>query len=175
MSENTRPTYELMYVVNTVLNDDQVDDICDRVATYIRDNDGEVLEEERWGSRRLAYPIEKKRNGYYGLVFFQAAPDFIARLDRALRINDDILRHMVLRYDAKMLRHFDGRAERAKAAEPEASKDEDVAEPVAKAEAEPAVKSDPEPAVKAEAEPAVKSDPEPEAEVATATEESKED
>lgn len=102
-----------MYVVNTVLNDDQVDDICDRVAAYIRDNDGEVLEEERWGSRRLAYPIEKKRNGYYGLVFFQAAPDFIARLDRALRINDDILRHMVLRYDAKMLRHFAGRKDRA--------------------------------------------------------------
>lgn len=115
MSENTRPTYELMYVVNTVLNDDQVDDICDRVAVYIRDNGGEVLEEERWGSRRLAYPIEKKRNGYYGLVFFQGAPDFIARLDRALRINDDILRHLVLRYDAKMLRHFAGRKDRAAA------------------------------------------------------------
>jgi small subunit ribosomal protein S6 len=108
------PTYEMMYVVNTVLNDTQIDEICDRVVAYITDNGGEILEEERWGSRRLAYPIEKKRNGYYGLVWFRAAPAFIAKLDRALRINDDIMRHLILRYDAKMERHYARRASAAK-------------------------------------------------------------
>jgi small subunit ribosomal protein S6 len=121
MANQNRAMYELLYVVNTVLNDDQINDICDRVAGYIRDNDGEVIEEDRWGSRRLAYPIEKKRNGYYGIVYFRSGPQLIARLDRALRINDDILRHLVLRYDAKMERHFEQRktdaAKRAEAAE----------------------------------------------------------
>lgn len=114
MARPTRPTYEMMYVVNTVLNDAQIDEICDRVVAYIADNGGEILEEERWGNRRLAYPIEKKRNGYYGLVWFRADPDFIARLDRVLRINDDIMRHLILRYDAKMERH---RARQRKAAQ----------------------------------------------------------
>lgn len=116
MAENNRAMYEIMYVVNTVLNDEQVEDICDRVVGYIRDNGGEIVEEERWGSRRLAYPIEKKRNGYYGLAYFRAGPEFLAKFDRALRINDDILRHMVLRYDAKMERHFDSQKAKAKAA-----------------------------------------------------------
>lgn len=109
MADQNRAMYELMYVVNSVINDDQIGDICDRVVAYIRDNNGDIVEEDRWGSRRLAYPIEKKRNGYYGLVYFRAEPELIARLDRALRINDDILRHMVLRYDAKMERHFQNR------------------------------------------------------------------
>lgn len=107
MANPNRAMYELMYVVNTVLNDGQLEEICDRVVGYIRENGGEVIEEERWGPRRLAYPIEKKRNGYYGLVYFRSGGDFIARLDRALRINDDILRHLILRYDAKMERHFE--------------------------------------------------------------------
>lgn len=115
MSKPNRAMYEMMYVVNTVLNDNQIEDICDRVVGFIRDNDGEIVADERMGSRRLAYPIEKKRNGYYGLVHFRADGDFIARLDRALRINDDIMRHQVLKYDAKMERHF--QKQQAKAAE----------------------------------------------------------
>jgi small subunit ribosomal protein S6 len=127
MADQQRPTYEMMYVVNTVLNDNQIDDICDRVVAYIRDNDGEILEEDRWGSRRLAYPIEKKRNGHYGLVWFRAEPAFIAKLDRALRINDDILRHLVLRYDPKMERHFAKQKQSAKKEQEQAQEAEAAA------------------------------------------------
>jgi small subunit ribosomal protein S6 len=127
MAENNRAMYELMYVVNTVLNDDQVEDICDRVVGYIRENGGDIVEEERWGSRRLAYPIEKKRNGYYGLVYFRGAPEFLAKFDRALRINDDILRHMVLRYDAKMERHFSSQKAKAAAKAAEAATEAETA------------------------------------------------
>jgi small subunit ribosomal protein S6 len=113
MADQNRAMYELMYVVNTVLNDDQIEDICDRVVAFIREHNGDVVAEERWGSRRLTYPIEKKRNGYYTLVHFRAEPGLIARLDRALRINDDVLRHMVLRYDAKMERHYNRQQQKA--------------------------------------------------------------
>ncbi len=113
MPEQNRPTYELIYVVNTVLNDEQVEDIVARVTAFIRESGGDIVEEEQWGNRRFAYPIEKKRNGYYALVYFRADPGLIAKLDRALRINDDILRHLVLRYDAKMLRHYEKRKQEA--------------------------------------------------------------
>ncbi len=122
MATPDRAMYELMYVVNTVLNDEQVKDIVGRVTAYIRESGGDIMEVEEKGSQRLAYPIEKKRNGYYVSAYFRADAAFIERFDRAMRINDDIMRHLVLRYDAKMVRHFESRqAQPADAAEPEAA------------------------------------------------------
>ena len=111
-----------MYVHNTVLNDEQTRDIVGRVTKYISENGGDVVEVNEVGSQRLAYPIQKKRNGYYvNLWFRHATGDFIAKFDRALRINDEIMRHLVLRYDAKMMRHYQQQtAERKQAAPVEA-------------------------------------------------------
>ena len=72
MATNDRAMYELMYVVNTVLNDEQVKDIIDRVTAFIRENGGDIIEVDDRGSQRLAYPIEKKRNGHYALAYFRA-------------------------------------------------------------------------------------------------------
>ncbi|MEM1043698.1 MAG: 30S ribosomal protein S6 [Bacteroidota bacterium] len=113
--------YELMYVVNTVLNDEQVKDIVERVTGFIRESGGDIVEVQEKGSQRLAYPIEKKRNGYYTLTYFRADGDFIERFERALRINDDIMRHLILRYDAKMMRHFEKQQRQPAEAEAEAS------------------------------------------------------
>jgi small subunit ribosomal protein S6 len=102
------PMYELMYIINPVLNEEQTRDIVQRVTAYLSDNGAEVEQVEERGSQRLAYPIEKKRNGYYVVANFRLAqPSVLPKLDRALRINDDIMRHMLLRYDAKMQRHYD--------------------------------------------------------------------
>lgn len=107
------PMYEVMYIINPVLSDDQTTDIVNRVGDYLKENGAVVLETDEMGSQRLAYPIEKKRNGYYVVTHFRAPGKMIARFDRALRLNDDILRHLILRYDAKMERHFQGREKRA--------------------------------------------------------------
>lgn len=103
----TNGTYELMYVINPVLSEEQTKAIVARVQELIQEADGDILRLDEWGSRRLAYPIQKKRNGYYVVVYFSGPATLLPRVDRALRINDDILRHMMLRYDAKMLRHFE--------------------------------------------------------------------
>ena len=114
-------TYELTYIVNAVLNDGQINDIVSRVTKFIEGNEGEVLDVDEWGTRRLAYPINKKRNGYYVNLYFRAPGELIARLERAMEIEDDILRYLTLRLDAKMLRHYEQqkkqRAQEAKAAE----------------------------------------------------------
>lgn len=102
------PMYELMYIINPVLNEEQTKDIVQRVTAYLSDNGAAVEQVNEMGSQRLAYPIEKKRNGYYVVVNFRlGTPDVLPKLDRALRINDDIMRHLLLRYDAKMQRHYD--------------------------------------------------------------------
>ncbi len=120
MATNDRAMYELMYVVNTVLNDEQIKDIIDRVTAFIRENGGDIVEVDDRGSQRLAYPIEKKRNGHYVVAYFRAEGSFIARFERALRINDDVLRHVILRYDAKMERHYDKQKSQPATAEAEA-------------------------------------------------------
>ena len=119
---NAAPMYELMYIVNPVLNDEQTRDIVERVQRYIGENGGEIVDTNEMGSQRLAYPIQKKRNGYYvNLWFRHGNGDFIARFDRALRINDEIMRHLVLRYDAKMMRHLARQQAERKQAAPAAA------------------------------------------------------
>lgn len=109
-------TYEFTYIVNAVLSDEQIKDVVARVSGFVTENGGEILEVDEWGSQRLAYPISKKRNGYYVNMYFKAAGDVIQKLERALEINDSILRYLTLRMDAKMLRHFESRKDRAAAA-----------------------------------------------------------
>ena len=106
-SANTAPMYELMYVINPVLNEEQTKDIVQRVTAYLSENGAVVAEVDEKGSQRLAYPIEKKRNGFYVVVYFRLSNGTVLpKIDRALRINDDIMRHLVLRYDAKMERYY---------------------------------------------------------------------
>ena len=106
------PLYELMYIINPVLNEDQTKDIVQRVTAYLTDRGAQVETVDEMGSQKLAYPIEKKRNGYYVVVNFRLPVEqneSLTRIERALIINDDIMRHMVLRFDAKMERHYEAR------------------------------------------------------------------
>lgn len=121
----TKNTYELTYIINPVLNENQTSDIIRRVNKYIEDRDGNILEVDEWGSRRLAYQINKKRNGYYVNMYFEAPGDIVVPLERAMTIEDNIMRYLTLRLDAKMIRHYeaqrDARKELADSpAEPEA-------------------------------------------------------
>ncbi len=106
MAEEKR-TYEVTYIVNAVLSDDQIKSVVKRISSFIEDNGGEIIELNEWGSKRLAYPINKKRNGYYVNLYMKAVGDLVVRLERSLEIDDDILRYLTLRMDAKMLRHYE--------------------------------------------------------------------
>lgn len=111
--------YELTYIVNGVLSDEQIKNTVQRVSKYIDENGGEILDIDEWGTRRLAYTINKKRNGYYVNLYFKAPGDLIAKLERAMEISDEILRYLTLRMDAKMIRHYE--RQKAKAADVESS------------------------------------------------------
>ncbi|PSQ54576.1 MAG: 30S ribosomal protein S6, partial [Bacteroidetes bacterium QH_10_64_37] len=77
---------------------------------------------DEWGNQRLAYEIDRKRSGYYVNMYFQAPGELIQRLERELEINDDVLRYLTLRMDAKMQRHYEQRKKRQ--AQEEAAEDE---------------------------------------------------
>ena len=108
MPENT---YEITYIVNSVLSDDQIRNLVGRVTKFIEKEGGNIVEVDEWGAQRLAYPIDKKRTGYYVNAYFEAGGELIARLERALTLEDDILRFLTLKMDAVMLRHYEERKE----------------------------------------------------------------
>jgi small subunit ribosomal protein S6 len=119
--------YELTYVISGVVQQNQVDDIVRKVNHLVENNGGDVLEVDEWGNQRLAYEIDRKRSGYYVNMYFKAPGTLIERLERELQINDDVLRYLTLRMDAKMKRHYEKRKEREAQAEEEAD-DEDADE-----------------------------------------------
>lgn len=97
--------YEFTYIINPVLDEDKFKEVVDNVNKLITNNGGEIEEVDEWGIRRFAYPIDKKSNGYYVNMYFTAPAEAIALIERTMRIDDNILRYLTLKYDAKMLRH----------------------------------------------------------------------
>lgn len=113
--------YELTYILNGALSDEQTKTLVQRVSKYVNDNGGDIVEVDEWGTRRLAYPIKKKRNGYYVNMYFRASGELIGRLERALEIEDDVLRYLTLSMDAKMVRAYEERKQGIKRAAAEAA------------------------------------------------------
>ncbi|MFD2533191.1 30S ribosomal protein S6 [Gracilimonas halophila] len=97
--------YEFTYIINPVLEEDKFKETVDKVTKLVEDNGGEIDEVDEWGLRQFAYNIDKKGSGYYVNMYFTAPAEAIASVERQLRIDDDILRYLTLKYDAKMLRH----------------------------------------------------------------------
>ncbi len=124
---SNRKLYESTFIVNAALEDADILTIVNRVQSFIEDKGGEIIEISHWGRRRLAYPINKKYNGYYVYVAFNAVPATIPQMERFMILDDGIMRHLTLVLPMK-LRTF--RIERAAAklllAEKEAKEAETV-------------------------------------------------
>ncbi|MGK7369462.1 MAG: 30S ribosomal protein S6 [Candidatus Halalkalibacterium sp. M3_1C_030] len=97
--------YELTYIISPVLEDDQYEEIVGKFTDIIKDNDGEIDEVDEWGIRKFEYEMDGKTSGYYVNAYFDAPGDLIEKLERSMRIDDNIMRYLTLKYDAKMLRH----------------------------------------------------------------------
>lgn len=99
--------YEMTYILNPVLDDEKFSELVSYVNKLIEDNGGEVVETDEWGVQKLAYDIDKKSTGYYVNLYFNAPGEAIQVVERNMRIHDDIIRYLTLKYDAKMKRHYD--------------------------------------------------------------------
>lgn len=87
--------YEVLYIVSPATEEAKRDALIERFATLVKDNGGEVSKLDKWGMKKLAYPIAFKTEGYYVLMNFTANPDLPLEMERQMRISDDVLRFMV--------------------------------------------------------------------------------
>lgn len=90
--------YELMFVIDPTLEDEKKAEAIKTVEGIIAEA-GEVTETDVWGLRKLAYPINKKFEGYYVVMHFNAQPELPKELDRRLRISDNFMRHIIVNLD----------------------------------------------------------------------------
>ncbi len=91
--------YELMLVLRPDLPDDKTQAVLDRATRTILGSGGQIVKVAPWGRRRLAYPIDRHREGSYHILLFEAPSESIAELERGLLITEEVLRHLTTRVE----------------------------------------------------------------------------
>ena len=89
--------YELMLVLRPDAPDERASAVIDRTTRYVVASGGQIVKVAPWGRRRLAYPIDRYREGSYHIVVFESPAEAIAELERSLQITEDVLRYLVTR------------------------------------------------------------------------------
>ena len=89
--------YELIVIVSPEVPEEELPTQIDKISEFITNKGGSVTEVERWGKRKLAYPINHLREGNYVLTRFKLEPGTAAELEANLRISERILRHLLVR------------------------------------------------------------------------------
>jgi small subunit ribosomal protein S6 len=99
MAESEQHEYELVYVLQPDLDEQGVLGVNERLTQLIGAQSGTVTATELWGRRTLAYPIDKYFEGHYVLHRFQMPPAGAGEVDRLLRLNENVIRYLLVRTD----------------------------------------------------------------------------
>lgn len=91
--------YEIMFIVKTTLEESVVKSTVESLKSIITDMKGKVESSKDMGQRELAYPIKKEISGFYYVLTVEASHDTIAEFDRKARLNENILRHQIIKLD----------------------------------------------------------------------------
>ena len=91
--------YEMMFIVKTTLDEEAANKVSNTYEDIITSMKGKLTDSKNLGNKKLAYPIKKEATGYYYVFNFEATPEIIAEVDRKARIDESVLRHMIIRLD----------------------------------------------------------------------------
>ncbi|MBL7199373.1 MAG: 30S ribosomal protein S6 [Anaerolineae bacterium] len=93
-------TYEVALIIRPEVEEEGQQAMIDQLSQLLSADGGQVTNVERWGRRRLAYPIRKVQEGYYYFIQGKFSSSTLSELDRTLKLSEQVLRHMVIREDA---------------------------------------------------------------------------
>ena len=122
--------YETVFIATPVLSDAQMKEAVAKYTDLIKANGGEVVYEEDWGLKHLAYPIQHKTSGFYYLIEFKANPEFIATLETQYHRDERIIRYITVALDKHAVAYAEHRRQMraakaaAPAVEPKAAEEE---------------------------------------------------
>ena len=101
--------YETVFILNPVLSDDQMKDTVDKFRKVLKDNKAEIVNDENWGLKKLAYPIQHKTTGFYNLVEYEANPDLIDKLETEFRRDEKVMRFLTIALDKHAMEYNEKR------------------------------------------------------------------
>ena len=101
--------YETVFILTPVLSDEQMKETVAKFKKVLTDKGAEILNEEAWGLKELAYAIQKKSTGFYCLVEFKAEPSVIKTLDVAYRRDEKVIRYMTVKLDKYAVQYAEKR------------------------------------------------------------------
>ena len=91
--------YETVFILTPVLSDAQMKEAVEKFKAVLTKNGAEIVNEENWGLRKLAYPIQHKSTGFYTLIEFDGEPTIVKTLETAFRRDEKVLRFLTFRLD----------------------------------------------------------------------------
>ncbi len=106
--------YETVFIATPVLSESQVKEAAAKYTKYITDKGGEIVSEENWGLKQLAYPINKKTTGFYYLIEFKADTQVIAKLETQYRRDERIIRFLTFAMDKDAVAYAEKRRNKNK-------------------------------------------------------------
>ena len=98
--------YESVAIINAALEDDQIQPVITHIKDTVINNGGEITDVEDWGRKRLAYPIQKSKSGYYVILRFTSPATLIEKLERMYQLNESIIRYLTIKLNKKDLEHY---------------------------------------------------------------------
>jgi small subunit ribosomal protein S6 len=107
--------YETVFIVTPVLSEAQFKEVVTKFSNLVTENGGEILHQEDWGLKKLAYPIQKKSTGFYHLLEFKADPSFIETLEIMYRRDERIIRFLTFRLDKYAVEYSEKRRKKVQA------------------------------------------------------------
>ena len=110
--------YETVFILNPVLSDDQVKETVQKFNDYLISKGAEMISKEDWGLKKLAYPIQKKKTGFYHLFEYKIAGEAVSAFELEFRRDDSIMRYLTVRLDKHAIAWALKRRERDKSTNP---------------------------------------------------------
>jgi len=101
--------YESVIIFNATLEDQQIDSILTSIEEQMSANGVEITDIEKWGRKRLAYPIKKGKSGYYIIYRFTSPREYITKFERTLRLDENVIRFLTIKLELKDLEYLEKR------------------------------------------------------------------
>ena len=108
--------YETVFILTPVLSDDQMKEAVEKFKGILTNNGAEIINEELWGLKKLAYPIEKKSTGFYVLIEFKAEPSVIKTLEVNYRRDERVIRYITIKNEKYAAQYAEKRRNKQKEA-----------------------------------------------------------
>lgn len=94
--------YEMLLIIADTLEEEDAKGVFERAKTILADQGGQLIDDAWWGKRRLAYEINKRNHGFYGVLDFEAESDGLNELERLLKLRDEVVRFKTVRPDLRV-------------------------------------------------------------------------